>query len=409
MNPYGIGKLNLKRCNRKQILSLLITQGPMSRIDIANRLHLTRAAITIIANEMLEEGVLVADSSASSDEIRRGRKKILLQIAPNYKLVFGAFIDQDQICVGLSNLNGDVLSRRLERLSRPVRLDQIFQLVIRLVNAIKSENFISNDQILGMGVGIPSHLQPLVSSSAAFNDLVEQWKTSLQLHVVAESQTAALALANIAFGSAQNTSEDLNRLALIRFGEQIESAMIFCDALDYEPSQNPIDFAHMIVDSHSNHVCPSCGLRGCLHSIINQLFLERQIDSIYSAKQTPYLYSVLGPNAVCPGKQAIVQSSLWKDSGVERVFSHACDFLAVALINVFQIFNPQKLVLTGSMLENQALADYLFRSLAQRMPKDMANRLCSGSISSSNTFLSGCFVAIRQLFIDRGGLSVDEP
>ena len=58
MEQFGISKLDLKRRNRTQILKLLRQQGPTSRIDLSMSLDLTRAAVTIICNEMIGQGIL---------------------------------------------------------------------------------------------------------------------------------------------------------------------------------------------------------------------------------------------------------------------------------------------------------------------------------------------------------------
>ena len=59
MEKCGISKLDLKRRNRMQILRVIKELGPISRVDVASALEITRAAVTIITNEMIEEGVLV--------------------------------------------------------------------------------------------------------------------------------------------------------------------------------------------------------------------------------------------------------------------------------------------------------------------------------------------------------------
>ena len=54
MNDCGISKLDLKRRNRMQILKVVREQGPIPRVDISAILGITRAAVTIITNEMID-------------------------------------------------------------------------------------------------------------------------------------------------------------------------------------------------------------------------------------------------------------------------------------------------------------------------------------------------------------------
>ena len=76
MDSLGISKLDLKRQNRMQILRLLRNVGPISRIDIAHTIHITKAAVTIITNEMIREGILIeigeqAPPAKSPEDVRK--------------------------------------------------------------------------------------------------------------------------------------------------------------------------------------------------------------------------------------------------------------------------------------------------------------------------------------------------
>ena len=110
----GISKLDLKRRNRKQILLAIRESGTLARVDIAKRLALTRAAVTIITNQMISQNILEDLSTAKdhdNEPKRKGRKKTLIRINPNFKFVLGAVISSDYISIGLSNLDGEVLDK----------------------------------------------------------------------------------------------------------------------------------------------------------------------------------------------------------------------------------------------------------------------------------------------------------
>ena len=86
MEQHGISKLDLKRRNRMQVLKILKQRGPTSRIDIAGTLELTRAAVTIITNEMIEQGIIqeIGEYKHVTEKAPRGRKKILIDINHHY-------------------------------------------------------------------------------------------------------------------------------------------------------------------------------------------------------------------------------------------------------------------------------------------------------------------------------------
>lgn len=54
----GKNMATVKLQNRQSILNILRNFGAISRADIAKKLNLTPAAITIIVNEMVREGII---------------------------------------------------------------------------------------------------------------------------------------------------------------------------------------------------------------------------------------------------------------------------------------------------------------------------------------------------------------
>ena len=82
MEKRGISKLDLKRRNRMQILRVIRESGPISRVDVASALEITRAAVTIITNEMIDQGIIteIGEYKHTSEKAPRGRKKILIDI-----------------------------------------------------------------------------------------------------------------------------------------------------------------------------------------------------------------------------------------------------------------------------------------------------------------------------------------
>ena len=95
MEQHGISKLDLKRQNRMYVLKILKQRGPTSRIDIAGALELTRAAVTIITNEMIEQGIIVelGEYKHVAEKTPRGRKKILIDVNSNFRFTIGIAIE----------------------------------------------------------------------------------------------------------------------------------------------------------------------------------------------------------------------------------------------------------------------------------------------------------------------------
>ena len=154
MEQNGISKLDLKRRNRMQIIKLLQQQGPTSRIDLSALLELTRAAVTIITNEMIEQGVLYEKGEVSTvgQKASRGRKKILIDINRNYKFAFGIALDHKKIFIGLSNIGGEVLEKRVYELRANDTKESMMQQIFINMREMMTNNCLTEQQILGAGI-----------------------------------------------------------------------------------------------------------------------------------------------------------------------------------------------------------------------------------------------------------------
>ena len=74
-----------KRCERQrvylQVLQLIRERGAISRVEIASALQMTRGAVSLLIQEMLEKGFL-EDVGAAPTAEGKGRRKMLLDIHP---------------------------------------------------------------------------------------------------------------------------------------------------------------------------------------------------------------------------------------------------------------------------------------------------------------------------------------
>ena len=59
-----------------QVLQLIQQYGAISRVEIANKLHMTRASVTLLIHEMMEKGVLEDIGTCPTSE-GKGRRKII--------------------------------------------------------------------------------------------------------------------------------------------------------------------------------------------------------------------------------------------------------------------------------------------------------------------------------------------
>ncbi len=99
--------VSLRRENRRRVLNC-VRKEPLSRADVADKLQLTRAAVTYIVDELIREGFL--DESYPKSKAR-GRHPVLLHLKANRLFFGGIDIRRDGIAAGIVNLAGEEICR----------------------------------------------------------------------------------------------------------------------------------------------------------------------------------------------------------------------------------------------------------------------------------------------------------
>src|SRR5699024_945804 len=105
---YSGINMNIARIqNIGTILNLIRENGPISKKEIASKLNITRAAVTIICNDLIEMNYLEFVGEKKSNKARRN--EILLDLNYNFKYIFGIRLEREELSITLSNLKPDLL------------------------------------------------------------------------------------------------------------------------------------------------------------------------------------------------------------------------------------------------------------------------------------------------------------
>lgn len=411
MKQHGISKLDLKRQNRMQVLKILKQNGPTSRIDIANELGLTRAAVTIITNEMIEQGIIVelGEYKHVAEKAPRGRKKILIDINYHYKFVIGVAIEEDVISVGLSTLSGEVLDKRNMNVDSETSTEDMCKYIEASVHEILSDNCLDKTAVLGIGIGIYpdmyKRLELEVNNGrpdySKFDDMVAQ---CTELPVVFDNSVKGSAWASIDFD--RDKDPGYNELGFLQLGNNYNYVGVnFNESIiTYENRTEFIE--RIIVDPFADEVCTVCGRRGCVENEITQDAIMDKIRKAYSKDKTPYLYQATKGDVKKLNKQIISAAYLNGDKDVVKIVDKSLVLFASLINNLFLSSNPHKIVLHNFDFNEGTDFDFIKAGVARVAGEEIANCLEISHIDRKHRFLSGCALAVRDLFFDKGGFDV---
>ena len=142
-----------KEYNQKTVMKLLRT-GAMSRAEIARRMGLTRASISLIADKLLKEGIVREEIESAT---HLGRTPVPLHLCPDSYYAIGVSINRRRYSVALVNINEEVILSRKGNIS-----DSSMTKITMITDCIKGiikESGVPTEKIVGVGVSSPATAQ----------------------------------------------------------------------------------------------------------------------------------------------------------------------------------------------------------------------------------------------------------
>lgn len=390
-----------------QVLKILKTRGPTSRIDIAGTLELTRAAVTIITNEMIEQGIIqeIGEYRHVTEKAPRGRKKILIDINHHYKFVVGVTIEEQNISVGLSTLSGAVLDKRNLEVNESTPYDTIEEFILDSVKEILSDNCLTQENILGIGFGIfPTMYNKLgikiVDAEPDYSTAFANVRKFTDLPLVFDNSVKGTAMANIDFLKTKDPNR--HNIAFLHYGNTVHFVVTNLNEpiISYDNRTNFVD--KMIINPNADTVC-QCGRRGCVENELTPMAIRRKIKEQFSAEGSPFLYEAARGNFDSVNKEMIYAAYDKGDPAVVNILDERLRLTAVLLNNLYFSTNPQKIVLHNFNFRDENEFIRLKNAVTEVGGSLVASKIELSIIEDKHRFLSGCALAIRDLFFNKGG------
>ena len=139
----------IREMNRRLVLETVINDGPLSRAAISKKLGLTKATISAIVQDLLEEQYI---EEIGSDQTQYGRKPILLQFCRQNGYIIALDLGVERTVLMVCDLLGQ--NCRLHQyncpLERDTSIDFLLQLIRNQIRLLPATPF----GVVGIGIGI---------------------------------------------------------------------------------------------------------------------------------------------------------------------------------------------------------------------------------------------------------------
>ena len=139
----------IREMNRRLVLETVINDGPLSRAAISKKLGLTKATISAIVQDLLEEQYI---EEIGSDQTQYGRKPILLQFCRQNGYIIALDLGVERTVLMVCDLLGQ--NCRLHQyncpLERDTSIDFLLQLIRNQIRLLPATPF----GVVGIGIGM---------------------------------------------------------------------------------------------------------------------------------------------------------------------------------------------------------------------------------------------------------------
>lgn len=390
MDTKGISKLDLKRRNRRQILLAIRQAGMLARVDIAAQLSLTRAAVTIITNQMIAQNILEDLNSpvaeAPDAPKKKGRKKTMIRINPSFKYAIGAVISEQGISIGISNLAGEITAQTYKAMEPDMAQDDIVAYIVSACRELMKKKHLSSKNVLGLGVGIiPSRWTQFraewVENEVTFKKLSYVLEIELSVPVLITSAITLYALANIDYSNPDNKRE-----VLIYSGERFHSVLISDQTVvgGLGADTSMIDRVVVSRGGTAAEGYPD----GSVHAELTRPSLLEKVTAAKGETLT---------------MEQVSAAYLSGDATVIEVINEQLDKLATLIYNLCTTHDASTVILQSFQLDRAAFARLEEQVLLLTGEQNKITIRYS-DIDGEKAFLAGCALAQERQFYDLGGM-----
>lgn len=348
----------VRAINRSLVLNLLRQHQSLGRQELAELTHLSAAAITGVVSELIGEGWVV---EARSGIPRGGRPPVLLEIAYEAWCAAGVKVMEDHLEVVLTDLRTEMLARQqipLSELSPKATARDLSSAVQTLVE----QSGYTPERLVGVGVGMAGvvdsergicRYSPFLHwRNVPLKDLLEE---KLLRPVWVDNDVSALAAAEMLFGHGQST----RHLVVVTVGRGIGAGLVLDGRIYRGHAGGAGELGHT-VSQVGGRRC-ECGKLGCLEAYASEPALLAQAREQFPEFGKKKTFTITDLIAATPGHK-----------GATALLGEAGSRLGVALANIVNLFNPERIVIAG---EGVRLGEAYFNPMQEALKQNVFNGL----------------------------------
>ncbi len=343
----------IRTLNRFNILNTIRTAGKVSRIEISKSLGLSKASLTGITAELIEEGLLIEEKPSI---YKVGGRPILLSINPDGAYAVGVNWNINRIQAVVINFQAEIKADYAVSLDKEYYTPQdLVKKISAAVTGCIEKSGIDKKQISGVGVSVPGlvdsdngiirFLTNYGWTDVEFRSLLQD---SVGLGVYIDNDANNVTIAEHWFGESCKSKNFL--MIIIESG--IGAGCVLNGQLVRGEFGIAGEFGHMSMDPINGPMC-RCGRRGCLGAYAGIYAIMKDIDRVTINERRWQKSEKLS-------FEDVIEAAMKGNSEFRKILNHAGRILGVGIAQLITLLNPEKIIITGTGAQ---AGDLMFSSM----------------------------------------------
>ncbi len=346
---HSIPAHNVKYINKHAALDLIrFTPGGISRAELAERMNLTRAAVTSIVSDLIQAAII---QEAESRVGGSGRPPVILEINPNRGWVAGIDFGASHVSVVLSNFSAHVIEEQEIPLDIALGPETCLGQANQLLENLLAKQGLAKNRLLAIGMGVPGPIMseagtviapPIMPGWNEFpiRDTMEaSWKCPVSLNNDAELG----ALGEWAYGAARGEQN----LVFVKVGTGIGAGLLLDGKIYHGATGAAGEIGHLTIEDNGP-LC-TCGNRGCLEALASGKAIALQAQEAVQKGKRTQLADVKPLERITA--QDVALAARRGDLIAQQILARAGSYLGIAIAGLVNLFNPQMIVVGGGVAQ----------------------------------------------------------
>jgi glucokinase-like ROK family protein len=363
---------NVKNINKYTVLDLIrFSTGGISRVELARRMGLTRAAVTAIVNDLLATGII---REAGGIHVHSGRPAVELEIDPTPGFVAGIDFGASHLSIVIADLGVHILEEAEIALDIQDGPKTCIEQADHLLHELLTKSGKELKDILAIGVGVPG---PIVSDAGMvlMPPIMPGWDRFPIRCTLEKMWGCPVSLSNDselgALGEwAAGAGRGEQNLAYIKIGTGIGAGLLLGGQIYRGVTGSAGEIGHLTIEENGP-LC-ACGNHGCLEAIAGGRAIAKQAQEAARKDQRTQLASIKPIESITA--RHVNFAARQGDLLAQQILSRAGTSLGIAIAGVINMFNPGMVIIGGGVAQSGDILLEPIRLAVQRRSLPAATR-----------------------------------